>query len=85
MLKNIIFALLSLAALGTSPGLMAADTPPDQGEVAPVQPLPASPPDKQAAMPVVNKPLPVNDNHVDYRYCLELKTDREIAACRYKK
>ncbi len=28
---------------------------------------------------------PINDNHVDYRYCLDLKTNREIAECRYKK
>ena len=26
-----------------------------------------------------------DDQHVDYRYCLELKTNREIAECRYKK
>jgi hypothetical protein len=28
---------------------------------------------------------PIKDHHVDYRYCLELKTNREITECRYKK
>jgi len=83
MLKNIIFALLSLVALATSPVLLAAEQ--TSTDAVPVQPLPASPPVTEAVTQAEKKTPPVNDNHVDYRYCLELKTDREISECRYKK
>jgi membrane-bound lytic murein transglycosylase B len=39
---------------------------------------------QQTVAPTSNT-RPINDNHVDYRYCLDLKTNREIAECRYKK
>jgi hypothetical protein len=83
MLKNIIFALLTLAALATSHTILAAD--PQVGETPPAQMLPPAAPDTEAAGQAANSTRPVNDNHVDYRYCLELKNDREIAECRYKK
>jgi hypothetical protein len=83
MLKNIIFALLTLAALGTSHTILAAD--PEIRDTLPAQTPPPAPPDNEAARQAANSTRPVNDHHVDYRYCLELKNDREIAECRYKK
>jgi hypothetical protein len=91
MLKNIIFILLALIAPGAAHTIFAAESP---AEVAiPAEVMPASPADnedvKEAAQGSFSQPAintrPVNDNHVDYRYCLELKTDREIIECRYRK
>lgn len=83
MLKSIIFTLLALVAFASSSALLAAEQPAD--EAVTVQPLPATPPVTEAAKRAENNNQPVNDNHIDYRYCLDLKTDREIAECRYKK
>jgi hypothetical protein len=113
MLKNIIFALLALVALATSPSILAADTAEVESEY--VKALTANnPPEndaKQEAVPQVKNPetpkeaemqtqqenpvsetsehpsdiKPNNDKLFDYRYCLDLKTDLEIAKCRYKK
>ena len=113
MLKNIIFALLALVALATSPSILAADTEEVESEY--VKALTANnPPEneaKQGAVPQVNNPetpkeadmqqlqanpvvetteqasniKPNNDSLFDYRYCLDLKNDIEIAKCRYKK
>jgi hypothetical protein len=41
--------------------------------------------DTQAATQPSRNTRPIHDNHTDYRYCLKLKTNREIAECRYKK
>lgn len=41
--------------------------------------------DTQAATQTSRSTRPIHDNHTDYRYCLKLKTNREIAECRYKK
>ena len=87
MLKNIIFILLALTALGASHTTFAAE--PSVGEAIPAKVMPASPADNEAVKGSVSQPAintrPNNDNHVDYRYCLELKTDLEIIKCRYKK
>ena len=86
MLKNIIFILLALIALGASHTIFAAESPAE--EAIPAEVMPASPADneavKESAKGTINT-RPINDNHVDYRYCLELKTDIEIIKCRYKK
>ena len=81
MLKNIFLALLALIALGTSHTILAVDQPP--GETLPAQTVPANP-DKEAVKQPATNTRPANDTHVDYRYCLELKTNREIAECAYK-
>ena len=87
MLKNIIFVLLALAALGASHTTFAAE--PSANETIPAEVMPASPADNEAGKGSVRQHAintrPNNDNHVDYRYCLELKTDLEITRCRYKK
>ena len=113
MLKNIIFALLALAALATSPLILASDTADAETDL--VKALtggnPAENNAKQETAPPVKVPeaaneaemqalqanpvlettdqapniTPNNDNLFDYRYCLDLKTDLEIAKCRYKK
>lgn len=115
MLKNIIFALLALVAIATSPSILAADTAEVEVESEYVKALTANnPPEndaKQEAAPQAKTPKapkevevqaqqenpvsettqhasnikPNNDKLFDYRYCLELKTDLEIAKCRYKK
>jgi len=87
MLKNIIFILLALIALGASHIIFAAE--PSSDEAIPAEVIPASPADNEAAKVSVSQPSnntrPINDTHVDYRYCLELKTNLEIMQCRYKK
>lgn len=91
MLKNIIFILLALVALGASHTVFAAESPVE--EAIPAEVMPANPANneviKESAKVSVSQPAnntrPINDNHVDYRYCLELKTDREIIECRYGK
>jgi hypothetical protein len=86
MLKNFILASLYLVALGV-PHLSHAEEAPV--EAVPVQALPEETmPAKTAtasAKQPANSTQPLHDNHTDYRYCLELKTNPEIAACRYKK
>lgn len=42
-------------------------------------------PDKESASRPAGNLQPNNDKLDDYRYCLELKTNLEIANCRYKK
>ena len=81
MLKNIIFILMALIKLGASHIIFAAEPPAD--EAIPAEVMPVSPADS-VSQPA-NNTRPINDNHVDYRYCLELKTDIEIIKCRYKK
>lgn len=93
MIKYIIFSLLSLAVFITLPTARAADQ--QSAEFTPAQTMPANP--EEVASPVeapassmeTQRPAanlrPNNDNLVDYRYCLELKTNQEIAECRYKK
>ena len=83
MLKNIIFALLTLVALAASPVIQAADEPPVEPVAA--ETVPADPPRKEPVKQTTTNTRPVNDNHTDYRYCLEFKNDRDIAECRYKK
>jgi hypothetical protein len=84
MIKNIIFALLSVVALGTSHPSMATGPESDVAAV-PAETTPdTAPPAEDNTQPAHNT-RPINDNHVDYRYCLELKTDREIIECRYRK
>jgi hypothetical protein len=83
MLKNIFFALPFLIALVISNAIQAADQAPDEAVLA--ETIPAMPPEKEAVKQAVTNTRPINDNHVDYRYCLELKTNREISECRYKK
>lgn len=84
MLKNILFSILIPVALATSPALLAADQ--TGVETKPVQAIaPTALPVTEVVPQAEKTTPPVNDNHVDYRYCLELKTDREIAECRYKK
>ena len=113
MLKNIIFALLALVALATSPPLLAADTeeveseyvkaltannPPENDakqEAPPQTTKPETPKEAEVQQPQVNPVSettehatnikPNNDKLSDYRYCLDLKSDLEIAKCRYKK
>jgi hypothetical protein len=93
MLKNIFFALLSLGALLAAQATSATEPAPVEGvpaemvpaEAVPAPATPATPPEKTTAPLPSSNTRPVNDNHVDYRYCLELKTNREIAECRYKK
>ena len=89
MLKNIIFVLLSLFALAISPAVLAVDDPATEAVLAePVAATiePAAPPaPAPKARQEVSNTRPVNDNHTDFRYCLELKTNIEIAQCRYKK
>ena len=88
MLKNIIFALLYLATAGFSQPILAAEQTPVDAvpkETIPAQTIPATAPDKEAVKQRATKAPPINDKHIDYRYCLELKTNREISECRYKK
>lgn len=82
MLKNVIFTALSLTAIVASHTIQASDQAP--AEPATAQTIPANP-DNEAAKQPAPTPQPNNDKLFDYRYCLELKTDREIAECRYKK
>lgn len=84
MLKNIIFALASLVLLAISPAILAAEQAPEAAVKAEVLPQ-VVPLEREAAKQATKETRPVNDNHVDYRYCLDLKTNQEIAACRYKK
>lgn len=91
MLKNIVFILLALITLGASHTILAGEPPAD--EAIPAEVMPAGAADNEAvkepAKATLSQPAnntrPINDNHVDYRYCLELKTDLEIIKCRYKK
>ncbi len=83
MLKNSVFILFSFLALGTSPSSLAAELAPV--EMAPVQAMPNYPPDKETIKQSPADARPINAYHVDFRYCLELKTNQEIAQCRYKK
>jgi hypothetical protein len=83
MLKNIIFALLTLVGLATSHVIQAADEPPVEAVAA--ETVQAVPPEKEPVKQTTTNSRPINDNHVDYRYCLEFKNDRDIAECRYKK
>lgn len=97
MLKNIMLATLYLVALGASHTLPAAEE--EAGEAVSVQALPEESVPVQAtpadAMPLATDPngaqkpaikaQPLHDGHTDFRYCLDLKTNLEIAACRYKK
>ncbi len=101
MLKNIILVLLALFLLDTAyvsvaaddmaAKMVAAETMP--AETMSAESMPAEMPAQDAEMGTATKVIkqpsinmqPLNDSHVDYRYCLELKTDREIAECRYKK
>ena len=82
MLKNIIFTLVTLLSLACSPVVFAEDnssaaaTPPVKTE----SPTPPEHPDKEH----MRTQQPIQDNHVDYRYCLELKSNKEIAECAYK-
>lgn len=94
MLKNIFFILLSLTMVTISTLAPAADDPSPQEAipaetvpvaVLPADPEPASPPASVAVNQSSVNTRPLNDNHTDYRYCLELKTNIEIAQCRYKK
>ena len=94
MLKNIYVTLLSLGILAASPLALAADDPAAEqavpatvmpAEPMPVEPVPASAPVKEAVTQTSTNTRPINDNHTDYRYCLELKTNIEIIQCRYKK
>jgi hypothetical protein len=88
MLRNTAFVLLSLIMLGLTPLTLAADDPTTQeavpAEVVPAAPEPVSPARETPQQSSINT-RPVNDNHTDYRYCLELKTNVEIIQCRYKK
>ena len=84
MPKHISFTVLTLAALVASPAVLATDTVITPAEAVPAQIVPASPV-QEAAKQTTGNPQPNNDSHVDYRYCLDLKTDRGIAECRYKK
>jgi hypothetical protein len=56
------------------------------------QAMPAAPasamqeaPDTASQPEATHMHNPARDKQTDYRYCLDLKTDAEIAACRYKK
>jgi hypothetical protein len=92
-LRIIIIATLTLIAPITSSLTLAAEPAPVEAvpaevvpaEAVPAPAMPATPPEKTTAPLPSSNTRPVNDNHVDYRYCLELKTNREIAECRYKK
>ena len=95
MLKNIIFTLLSLLALGLSASTQAAEVTPAEGKAmsAPIQANPVAEmpsmtgtpaPSKPAAKKTMRKKMHTRDNQTDYRYCLDLKSDAEIAACAYK-
>ena len=83
MFKNIIFASLTLVALASSQVTQAVDEAPVEAVAA--ETVPADPPVRETIKLTTTNTRPVNDNHVDYRYCLELKNDRDIAECRYKK
>jgi hypothetical protein len=94
MLKNILCTVFSIVALACSPTLLAAE--PADAETPPAATMPADSPVQPApvaqSIPVTevvpasaSNARPLHDNHVDYRYCLELKSDREIIECRYKK
>ena len=83
MLKNIIFASFTIVALATSQIIQAADEPPLETVAA--ETVQADPPEKEPVKQTTTNTRPINDNHVDYRYCLEFKNDRDIAECRYKK
>ncbi len=69
-----------------------ADTPADGKETG-LSAKPAAQDTAPAPTPAVANPSETaplqhrtaRDNQTDYRYCLDLKTDAEIAACRYKK
>ena len=86
MLKKISFTLLSLVALTTSTTTLAADPPSAETEF--VQAAPATPEKEGGNATVKQQSIntrPLDDNHADYRYCLEYKTNLEIMHCRYKK
>lgn len=83
MLSKINFSLLFLLALGMQTGALAANETATDKQHLPVQ----------TEQPVLQKdrvPQPsgssnaVRDTHIDYRYCLELKSNKEIAECAYK-
>jgi hypothetical protein len=99
MLNNFFFTLSLIVTLSFSQAIFAAD-PVSEGttnteaiptQVVPVEALPAetvaAPPEQvvEKKTSTVSNTRPVNDNHTDYRYCLDLKTNTEIIACRYKK
>lgn len=85
---------LMLASLALLAGLLAQTT---QAEEATAQALTPAPvvEEKPVAAAVEPAPAPAQamppgtqparDNHTDYRYCLDLKTNKEIIECRYKK
>lgn len=88
MLKTIFPPLLLLLAMGTAFAAQHSD----QAATAalPAQTPSANPdkpanPDKESTSQSASTPQPNSDKLDDYRYCLELKTNREIANCRYKK
>jgi uncharacterized protein YcfL len=97
MLKKTFLAALSLFALSATPSAWADEPVAAQPESAELVAAPMAPaeavaaPAATTASGTASKPAAttqnkqLNDNHVDYRYCLELKTNREIAECRYKK
>lgn len=85
MFKNIFFACLLQLTLITITTAYAAE--PADEELVAAEVIPASP-EKEAPKQTtrtVTDTRPINDNHVDYRHCLDLKTNPEIIACRYKK
>ena len=87
MSKKLVFSWLPLAVFLSLSAVQAAE---QTAEPVTAQTLPADPDasisQEKAALPQpASNTQPVNDNHVDYRYCLELKTNQEIAECRYKK
>lgn len=88
MSKKIIFFLLPLAVFLSLSAAQGAEQP--AAEPVPAQTLPANSdasisPEREALQQPASDIRPNNDNLVDYRYCLELKTNQEIAECRYKK
>lgn len=90
MLKNTIFALLSLLAFANSPAILASDNSPapdlstESSLVIPPVLAESPIPEEQAVQVHSKTQRPVNDNHKDYRYCLGLGSNAEIAACAYK-
>jgi len=76
--------MFTLVALATSPVILAEEQMPVAAETAPAPDMPAEPAQEAVTQTTIST-RPSNENHNDFRYCLELKSDREIAECRYKK
>jgi hypothetical protein len=83
MLSKINFPCLFLLALVIQTEALAANV-----TATDMQPLPV-----QTEQPVLEKETvhqpsssssSIRDAHFDYRYCLELKSNKEIAECAYK-